>query len=135
MTDCAMKKYNGSERRVHPNLRRMIDDPLLDDYARGCLVEIVRRLAPVQLRSWEDRLRIENAPIEELKLSARPYNCLKKIGVRTVGELLRIPSSDLLKIRNFGILSLKEVSKKLRPHDLALDEKRISDRPPIQDAQ
>ena len=51
--------------------------------------------------------------IEELHLSTRAYNCLKRKGIDTVEQLARIPEPDLMKIRNFGEECLKEVREKM----------------------
>lgn len=54
-----------------------------------------------------------NMPIEELELSVRAGNCLDSVKIRTVGELVKMTESDLLKIRSFGKTSLREVQRKL----------------------
>jgi DNA-directed RNA polymerase subunit alpha len=54
-----------------------------------------------------------DARIEELDFSVRTYNCLKKASVLTIGELVKIPESELMQIRNFGKKSLTEVKEKL----------------------
>ena len=59
-------------------------------------------------------------PIEELDLSVRARNCLDAENMGTVGELIRIPESELLKIKNFGKTSLKEIKKKLADMGLSL---------------
>ncbi len=56
---------------------------------------------------------ISNTLVETLSLSARTLNCLKRAGINRVGEVLRMPKSDLLKIRNFGQKSLEELYEKL----------------------
>src|SRR5258708_2964431 len=48
-------------------------------------------------------------PIEELNLTVRSYNCLKREGIHTVGELVARSEQDLLDIRNFGAKSIEEV--------------------------
>ena len=52
-------------------------------------------------------------PIEDLDLTVRSYNCLKREGVTTVGELMEKSEEDLLEIRNFGQKSIDEVKAKL----------------------
>ncbi|MCB2176185.1 MAG: DNA-directed RNA polymerase subunit alpha [Actinomycetales bacterium] len=52
-------------------------------------------------------------PIEELQLTIRSYNCLKREGIHTVGELVARSEADLLDIRNFGAKSITEVKDKL----------------------
>ena len=62
--------------------------------------------------------------IEELELSVRSYNCLKRAGITTVEDLANKTESDMMKVRNLGKKSLDEVTNKLRSLDLdfALDE-------------
>ena len=52
-------------------------------------------------------------PIEDLDLTVRSYNCLKREGIHTVGELVGRSEADLLDIRNFGAKSIDEVKAKL----------------------
>jgi DNA-directed RNA polymerase subunit alpha len=59
-------------------------------------------------------------PIEDLDLSERPRNCLKRAQVNTVGELLEKTEDDLLAITNFGQKSLDEVIQKLDERGLSL---------------
>jgi len=54
-----------------------------------------------------------NQPIEELNLTQRSYNCLKREGIHTVGELTARSEADLMDIRNFGQKSITEVKEKL----------------------
>ncbi len=58
--------------------------------------------------------------IEELDLSVRAYNCLKKANINTVGDLLKYKPQDLLKVRNLGRKTLKEIMDKLSSMDLSL---------------
>ncbi len=62
-------------------------------------------------------------PIEELDLSERPRNCLKRAQINTVGELVTKTEDDLLAITNFGQKSLDEVLQKLDERGLALRNK------------
>lgn len=52
-------------------------------------------------------------PIEELDLSVRSYNCLKRAGINTVGELCSRTEDEMMKVRNLGRKSLEEVVEKL----------------------
>ncbi len=54
-----------------------------------------------------------DTPIEELDLTVRSYNCLKRQGVNTIGQLNECSEQDLLNIRNFGAKSIEEVKDKL----------------------
>ena len=59
-------------------------------------------------------------PIEDLELSERPRNCLKRAQVNTIGELVNKTEDDLLAITNFGQKSLEEVTAKLDELGLSL---------------
>jgi DNA-directed RNA polymerase subunit alpha len=61
-------------------------------------------------------------PIEELDLTVRSYNCLKREGIHSVGELVSRSEADLLDIRNFGAKSIEEVKAKLSTMGLALKD-------------
>jgi DNA-directed RNA polymerase subunit alpha len=61
-------------------------------------------------------------PIEEMELTVRSYNCLKREGIHTVGELVSRSEADLLDIRNFGAKSIDEVKMKLAGMGLALKD-------------
>jgi DNA-directed RNA polymerase subunit alpha len=62
-------------------------------------------------------------PIEDMDLTVRSYNCLKREGVTTVGELVQKTEDDLLEIRNFGQKSIDEVKAKLEEMGLGLRRK------------
>jgi DNA-directed RNA polymerase subunit alpha len=57
----------------------------------------------------EEKDKFENMPIEELELSVRSYNCLKRAGIQTVLELTQKTEDEMMKVRNLGKKSLKEV--------------------------
>ena len=61
-------------------------------------------------------------PIEDLELTVRSYNCLKREGIHTVGELVARSEADLLDIRNFGAKSIDEVKEKLAELGLSLKD-------------
>ncbi len=63
-----------------------------------------------------------STPIESLDLTVRSYNCLKREGIHTVGELIGRSEADLLDIRNFGSKSIDEVKAKLATLGLALKD-------------
>lgn len=64
-------------------------------------------------------------PIEQLDLTVRSYNCLKREGVHTIGELLTRSEADLMDIRNFGAKSIDEVKAKLSSMGLSLKDSPI----------
>ncbi|SDH33710.1 DNA-directed RNA polymerase subunit alpha [Agrococcus jejuensis] len=61
-------------------------------------------------------------PIEELDLSVRSYNCLKREGINTVSELVALSETQLMNIRNFGQKSVDEVKDKLTELGLSLKD-------------
>ena len=68
-----------------------------------------------------------NTLVETLDLSARTLNCLKRAGINRVGEVLLMPKSELLKIRNFGQKSLDELYDKLAEKNYLPEEDDSSD--------
>jgi DNA-directed RNA polymerase subunit alpha len=64
-------------------------------------------------------------PIEDLDLTVRSYNCLKREGIHTVGELLSRSEADLLDIRNFGSKSIDEVKAKIQSMGLQLKDSPV----------
>ena len=57
--------------------------------------------------------KVLEMPIEELELSVRSYNCLKRAGIATVEDLANKSQEDMMKVRNLGKKSLDEVTNKL----------------------
>jgi DNA-directed RNA polymerase subunit alpha len=63
---------------------------------------------------------MENFPIEELELGVRSYNCLKRVGIETIGDLVMKSENELAAIPNFGKKSIEEVKETLGTHGLTL---------------
>jgi DNA-directed RNA polymerase subunit alpha len=63
---------------------------------------------------------MENFPIEELELGVRSYNCLKRVGIETIGDLVVKSENELAAIPNFGKKSIEEVKETLGTHGLTL---------------
>src|SRR5689334_24291618 len=70
----------------------------------------------------QENLANFSMPIEEMELTVRSYNCLKREGIHTVGELISRSEQDLLDIRNFGAKSIDEVKAKLHEMGLSLKD-------------
>lgn len=68
-----------------------------------------------------------HTPIEELNLSVRTYNCLKRAGITKVGELLERSDEELLKIKNLGEKALEEVRRQLREHGFDSGEEDVDE--------
>ena len=74
----------------------------------------------VMVEKEEDKkVKVLEMPIEELELSVRSFNCLKRSGISTVGDLTNKTENDMMKVKNLGKKSLEEVIAKL--HDLGLN--------------
>jgi len=63
---------------------------------------------------------MENFPIEELELGVRSYNCLKRVGIETIGDLVTKTEGELAAIPNFGKKSIEEVKETLATQGLTL---------------
>lgn len=70
--------------------------------------------------------RLYEMPIEDLNLSVRAYNCLKRAGITKVGQLLEMSEDDLLGVRNFGHKSLDELRERLAAHNI-LEHSRLGE--------
>lgn len=68
----------------------------------------------------ESKNKILEMTIEELDLSVRSYNCLKRAGINSVEELIRKTEEDMMKVRNLGRKSLEEVEQKINALGLVL---------------
>ena len=70
----------------------------------------------------DEKEKVLEMSIDELELSVRSYNCLKRAGINTVEELINKTPEDMMKVRNLGRKSLDEVLAKLRELGLKLNE-------------
>ena len=70
----------------------------------------------------DENVKVLEMNIDELELSVRSYNCLKRAGINTVEELTNKTSEDMMKVRNLGRKSLDEVLLKLKELGLKLKE-------------
>ena len=75
----------------------------------------------IMVEKEEDKKeKVLEMTIEELDLSVRSYNCLKRAGINTVEELAKKSEEDMMKVRNLGKKSLEEVEQKLNELGLNL---------------
>jgi len=85
-------------------------------------VSLTDQVMPVSMVQPEDN-KLEKTlemTIEELDLSVRAYNCLKRAGINSVAELVQRNQEDMMKVRNLGRKSLEEVEQKLEALGLGL---------------
>ena len=77
----------------------------------------------IMVEKEEDKKeKVLEMTVEELDLSVRSYNCLKRAGINTVDELTQKTEEDMMKVRNLGKKSLEEINKKLAGLELSLRE-------------
>lgn len=96
---------------------------LLNDYF-SMFVELVENMADMNIlvaRKEDERTKLFEKPIEEMELSVRSYNCLKRAGIETIGDLAKKTKADMLKVRNMGAKSLEEVLQKMESYGINLD--------------
>ena len=85
-------------------------------------VRLTDTVLPVSMVQPEEdnKGKVLDMTIEELELSVRAYNCLKRAGINSVAELVQRNQEDMMKVRNLGRKSLEEVEQKLQELGLAL---------------
>ena len=85
-------------------------------------VGLTEQVTTIAFTDQEDdkKEKVLEMTIEELDLSVRAYNCLKRAGINTISELVQRNQEDMMKVRNLGRKSLEEVEQKLEAHGLSL---------------
>ncbi|MEF9878786.1 MAG: DNA-directed RNA polymerase subunit alpha [Clostridia bacterium] len=85
-------------------------------------VSLTDQVTTIAFTDQEDdkKEKVLEMTIEELDLSVRAYNCLKRAGINTVSELVQRNQEDMMKVRNLGRKSLEEVEQKLEALRLSL---------------
>ena len=84
------------------------------------LAEHVNDVEIMVEKEEDEKEKVLEMTIEELDLSVRSYNCLKRAGINTVEELIQKTEEDMMKVRNLGKKSLQEVKDKLAELNLSL---------------
>ena len=86
-------------------------------------IELCDNMSDMQImvsKEEDEQVKVLEMPIEEMDLSVRSYNCLKRANINTVDDLTKKSKSDMLKVRNLGLKSLEEVVAKLQTYGLGL---------------
>lgn len=85
-------------------------------------INLTENVVPVDFNEPEDNKmeKVQEMTIEDLDLSVRAYNCLKRANINTVAELIQRNEEDMMKVRNLGKKSLEEVEQKLAALGLGL---------------
>ncbi len=89
------------------------------------LTETAQKLNVLCEKEVEEKEKVLEMTIEELDLAPRSRNCLKRAGINTIQELVMKSEDELLKIRNLGNVSLKDILEKLKEMELELKVKEI----------
>lgn len=84
------------------------------------LTEHVNDIEIMVEKEEDEKEKVLEMTVEELDLSVRSYNCLKRAGIDTVEELIQRTEEDMMKVRNLGKKSLEEVKNKLAELNLSL---------------
>ena len=96
---------------------------VLSDHLRS-FIDLSDKSSRIQVIAAEEensKDKVLEMNIDELELSVRSYNCLKRAGISTVEELCNRTSEDMMKVRNLGRKSLEEVLSKLKELGLSLN--------------
>ena len=86
------------------------------------LSENARKVEVMSEKKSDEKEKVLERNIDELELSVRSYNCLKRAGINTVEELINKSPEDMMKVRNLGKKSLEEVLDKLKELNLQLKQ-------------
>lgn len=86
------------------------------------LTEHVNDVKIMVEKEEDEKEKVLEMTVEELDLSVRSYNCLKRAGINTVEELTQKTEEDMMKVRNLGKKSLEEIQNKLAELGLSLKE-------------
>jgi len=78
--------------------------------------------SPEDERSWSIQSQVLEIPVTDFELSVRSRNCLKKMNIRTLGDLTRVTEAQLLASKNFGETSLGEINEIMRAKGLRLGQ-------------
>lgn len=84
------------------------------------LVETMQEVEILTTPEEDKQQKVLEMTIEDMDLSVRSFNCLKRAGINTVEDLTRKSKDDMLKVRNLGLKSLEEVIKKLEAFGFSL---------------
>ena len=98
-------------RIIEDHIKMFVD--LSESFSRDILIP----------RESDNHRKVLEMNIDDMDLSVRSYNCLKRAGIQTVEDLTRRTEDDMLKVRNLGRKSLDEVIAKLEGYGLSLKNK------------
>jgi len=132
-----VQKVDFKVENVYDNLNNIKERLFLDVWTNGSIspeqailsgsnliIELFKSITKHKIKKEHETIKEKNKikpidpytrmPIEELQLSVRPYNCLKKAQIHTIGDLLKYSPEKLLELKNFGRKSAHEVFTTLK---------------------
>lgn len=89
----------------------------------GLFIELCAQMGDMSIlvsKEEDKQTKLMELPIEEMELSVRSYNCLKRAGLNTIEDLIKKSRSDMFKVRNLGAKSVEEVIQKLESYGFSL---------------
>lgn len=92
--------------------KKQIRDKLIETEQQRYQQMLEKEIQKTQVDKSELRCILKDTSITELNLSIRPYNCLRRTGIKTIGETLELTTDELKTIRNLGRNSLCEIQEK-----------------------
>jgi DNA-directed RNA polymerase subunit alpha len=139
-----MRKVNFTVEPIHIGRESSLEQLYLDIWTDGTISPVdaislgadilIKQLSPFASYARVSRLEVEegrirlaipeekcNIPVEQLDLSVRTMNCLRRGGIATVGEIIERGEKGLLSLRNFGQKSRQEIEERLRELELSLN--------------
>lgn len=116
----------GEYARAERCLRQVLETKPTHERAR-LFMRDVQASRDMQLEDDHDRDILKRkalfeTPVTDFELSVRARTCLKKMNIRTLGDLLRITEAELMSYKNFGESSLEEIKRMLKSHNLRLGQ-------------
>lgn len=108
---------NGS---VQPEEALAMASTIINEHMNLLRDEAMAEEGSIFVSGESEESEMMNTPVEDLDLSVRSYNCLKKAGIDTLGQLVQTKESDLMAIKNFGKKSIDEIKAKLEEMNLSL---------------
>ncbi len=114
---------NGS---IKPEEAQSLAAKIINEHMK-LFIDLTDEVGDVEImveKDEDDKEKVLDMTIEELDLTVRSFNCLKRAGINTVSELVQHSEEDMMKVRNLGRKSLTEVQQKLAAlgHSLKKDE-------------
>ena len=110
---------------IRPDEAQSLAAKILYDHL-ALFIELTESVSDVEIMVEKEdgqKERDLEMTIEDLDLTVRSYNCLKRAGINTVEELIQRTEEDMMKVRNLGRKSLEEVIQKLAGLGLSLKKK------------